>query len=311
MIKASFVLVNYNRRDELLITLARTKKVIGDRTDFEIIVVDNASIDGSVDEVKANFPDVILVENKVNTGAPAWNLGFAKATGKYFIIIDDDSHIVSGLDDALTHMDAHEDIGVLALNILSGPYTSKGWGWTPGQNLVGFIGCGAIYRKAVYDEVGGYADWMFLYVNEWDLGLRVLSAGYKVSFFQGCKVVHRTSHINRSNKRLRVFCTKHEMSLVHKYCSTDKGKYLWRIFLNHLKPIRGLHFKEAWYHLLGVREFFKIKNSLTIQPVPQPTQDLFVQLFEPTRPVFTFIKRDLGKVLGKTAASNHASLERI
>lgn len=304
MMKVSFVLVNYNRRDELLNTLSRTKKIIGDATDYEIIVVDNASADGSVEEVQANFPDVILIQNKVNTGAPAWNLGFKKATGKYFVIIDDDSYVVSGLEDALNYMEENEDIGVLALNILSGPYTSKDWGWQEGQNLVGFIGCGAIYRKSVYDKIGGYADWMFLYVNEWDLGLRVLDAGYRVSFFSGCKVVHRTSHIHRSNKRLRVFCTKHEMSLVHKYCSTDKKKYIWRIFLNHLKPIRGFHFKEVWYHLLGVKEFFKIKNSLTIQPVCQRTQNLFVESFEPTRPVFSFIKRDLAKITGKKNVQN-------
>lgn len=92
--KVSFVIVNYNRREELIFTLSKTKELIKeDNNDYEIIVVDNASTDGSADAIKKHFPDVILIENPVNTGAPAWNLGFEKAKGDYFIILDDDSHM--------------------------------------------------------------------------------------------------------------------------------------------------------------------------------------------------------------------------
>ena len=206
--KASFVLVNYNRKEELLITIAKTKEIIKNSIfNYEIVIVDNASTDSSAQAVKANHPDVVLIENKINTGAPAWNSGFAKAKGDYFIIIDDDSHVVSGLDEALNYMDAKADIGVLALNVTTGPYISKDWGWKNGQDIVGFIGCGAIYRKSVYDKIGGYADWIFLYANEWDLGIRCIDAGYRVEYFAKCKVDHRTSKVHRTTKRLRVLCT--------------------------------------------------------------------------------------------------------
>ncbi|QJD96568.1 glycosyltransferase [Mucilaginibacter robiniae] len=295
--RGSFVLVNYNRREELLITLAKTKAIIAQsRGEYEIVVVDNASTDGSSAAVKAQHDDVVLIENPVNTGAPAWNLGFARARGEYFIIIDDDSHVVSGLQEALDHMDVHQDIGVLALNVLTGPYTSAGWGWQDGQNIVGFIGCGAIYRKKVYEQVGGYADWIFLYANEWDLGLRVIDAGYRVSYFADCTVDHRTSALNRTNKRLRILCTKHEMGIIYKHFNTSRWKYISRLILNNLKPLQRGHFKETYYNILGFYEFFRFRKSLKQTPVSMATQNFFLNNFTTARFAFGFIKYNATRV---------------
>jgi GT2 family glycosyltransferase len=302
--RASFVIVNYNRKAELLDTISRTSALIKQNPDYELVIVDNASTDGSAEAVKANFPEVVLIENKVNTGAPAWNLGFAKAKGEYFIILDDDSHIDFGLEEALTYLDGHANIGVLALNVITGPYTSEGWNWKDGQDIVGFIGCGAIFRKEVYEKIGGYADWMFLYVNEWDLGLRVLDAGYQVRYFAGCEVTHRTSAINRTSKRLRVYVTKHELAVVYKYMAEDRMKYVWRVVLNNLKGIRQLHLRETWYNILGMIEFLKMKNSLPYTPVSPYTQQLFLDLFESTRPVFGFLKRDFSNLTGGLSKFN-------
>ncbi len=315
--RASFVIVNYNRKAELLETILRTRALTQNSPEFEIVIVDNASTDGSAEAVKAQYPDVVLIENPVNTGVPAWNLGFRRARGKYFIVLDDDSHVDSGLEDALAYMDVHSEVGILALNIISGPYTSLDWKWHDGQELVGFIGCGAIFRRSTYEEVGGYADWMFLYVNEWDLGLRVVDAGYQVRYFAGCQVIHRASAVNRSSKRLRVFVTRHELSIVYKYMSTDRMMYVWRVAFNNLKGIRQFNFRDTWYNILGMVEFIRHKKNLTYTPVSPLTQQLFLQLFEPARPVFAFLKRDLSSLLGPfkkqsrvlEASANQAKLE--
>jgi GT2 family glycosyltransferase len=298
--RASFVIVNYNRKDELLTTIIKTKELIKDCLDYEIVVVDNASVDGSADAVKQVFPDVVLIKKAQNMGAPAWNEGFEKAKGDYLIIIDDDSHVVSGLDAALDYLDRHKEVGVLALNITSGPYTSEDWNWKDNQDLVGFIGCGAILRKETYNKIGGYADWIFLYVNEWELGLRAIEAGYKVKYFEKCEVVHRASKVNRSSKRLRVFVTRNEMAIVYKYFSQDRWKYLLRIMINSMKGLRQLQFKESWYNLLGIVAFFRIKKTLLHTPVSKKSQQLFLNLFFSTKPAFEFLKRDFSKVFQKT-----------
>lgn len=301
--RASFVIVNYNRKDELLKTISKTKQLIKDNPDYEIVIVDNASVDGSADAVETTFPDVTIIRKAKNIGAPAWNEGFEKAKGKYFIIIDDDSHIESGLEDALDYLDRNKDVGVLALNVTSGPYTSEDWKWKDGQDLVGFIGCGAILSRETYEKIGGYADWIFLYVNEWEFGLRTIEAGYRVKYFNKCKVVHRASKVNRSSKRLRVFVTRNEMAIVYKYFSHDRWKYLLRIAMNSLKGLRNFQVKETWYNLIGIREFLKMRKSLVQTPVSETTQQLFLNLFWSTKPVFAFLKRDVSNLFKKSAVT--------
>lgn len=290
--RASFVIVNFNRKEELVKTISKTQELINGNADYEILVVDNASNDESVETVKADFPDVKLIIKTENIGAPAWNEGFAEAKGEYLIIIDDDSHVESGLDDALNYLDKNPGVGVLALNVTSGPYTSQDWGWKDEQNIVGFIGCGAILRRKTYEKIGGYADWIFLYVNEWELGLRAVEAGYTVRFFEKCKVTHRASKVHRSSKRLRVFVTRNEMAIVYKYFNQHRWKYLFRIALNSMKGIRQLQLKETWYNLIGIKEFFKMRSSIKHTPVSLQSQQLFLDNFWSTKSAFAFIKRD-------------------
>lgn len=308
--RASFVLVNYNRKDELLITIEKTKELIGHNlNEYEIVIVDNASVDGSAEAVKAKHPDVVLIENPTNTGAPAWNLGFEKAKGAYFVIIDDDSHVTSGFVDALAYLDCHPEVGILALNVTSGPYTSEDWEWTDGQDLVGFIGCGAIYRKEAYEKIGGYADWIFLYVNEWELGLRAIEAGYKVKYFAKCRVIHRASAVNRSSKRLRVFVTKNEMAIVYKYFGSQRWKYLLRMYINNLKGLKQLQLKETWYNLLGGMEFLKMRRSLQQTPVSKRTQEEFLKHLWSTKPAFSFLKRDFGALLKRLVPGKNKAIQ--
>ncbi len=296
---ASFVIVNYNRRDELLITISKTKELIKNSLiNYEIVVVDNGSSDASAEAVMQHHPDVVLIAQKVNTGAPAWNLGFESAKGDYFIIIDDDSHIESGLDGALHYIEANSQIGVLALNVLTGPYVSKDWNMQEGKNIIGFIGCGAILRKETYKKIGGYADWIFLYVNEWDLGLRCLNAGYTVQFYEDCRVIHRTSSLHRTTKRLTTLVTKHELGIVYKYFSVKRNKYMVRLSLNNLKQaILNRNFKKAWYTILGIKDFISFKNKLEYTPVPANVQREFKNAFHGTKESpFEFIRK---RVLGK------------
>jgi hypothetical protein len=126
----------------------------------------------------------------------------------------------------------------------------------------------------------------------------VVDAGYQVRYFADCQVTHRASEVNRSSKRLRVFVTRHELSIVYKYMGEDRMKYVWRVVFNNLKGIRQLHFKDTWYNILGMTAFYKNRKSLAYTPVSPYTQQLFLDLFEATRPVFAFLKRDFSNLAG-------------
>lgn len=287
--RASFVIVNYNRRDELLLTISKTKDIIKTTSgEFEIVIVDNASSDGSAQAVKAQHADVILIENEVNTGAPAWNLGFAKAKGEYFIILDDDSHMESGLEDALQYLDANQNVGILACNITGGMFGTSDW--EDLGDTIGFIGCGAFFRKKVYDKVGGYADWIFLYNNEWDLGMRVLNAGYKLKYFAKCHVTHRASPLNRTTKRLKVFSIRNEMAIVYKYYNKDqRNLYLFRVYMNNLKEIKRLGLSSIPWFYIALREFLKLKKTLPYTPVNKELEKMYTKKYWPARPFMGII----------------------
>jgi GT2 family glycosyltransferase len=152
------------------------------------------------------------------------------------------------------------------------------------KNIVGFIGCGAIFRRETYEKIGGYAEWIFLYANEWELGIRCINAGYTVQYFSGCTVTHRTSALNRTNKRFDVLVTKHELAIVYKYFPYKRWKYVTRIALIYFKGwIRMLEFKRAWYVVLGTIEFFKFKSTLKYTPVSEAVQNHYIKSFPATR----------------------------
>ncbi|MVN22606.1 glycosyltransferase family 2 protein [Mucilaginibacter arboris] len=287
--KASFVIVNYNRKEEVLLTISKTKNIIKfDPANFEIIIIDNASTDGSATAIKDEYPDVILIENKVNIGISAWNTGFSIAKGNYFIILDDDSHIDNGLEKALLYLDNHTDIGVLALNITGGAFQTCNW-----NNLAeyaGFIGCGAIMSKELYEKIGGYADWIFLYTHEFEYAIRCKQAGYKIIFFADCQVTHRTSAINRTSKRLITLSFRNELGIVYKYFQKkDRTLYLTRVFFNNIKYIFRHGIKSVSWYYNGWKEFNKLKKDIQFTPVNDDVQNFYSRYYPSTQPFLKII----------------------
>ena len=83
-------ILSYNRKDELRNTL--TKVYEQDYKNIEVIVVDNASNDGSSEMVIKEFPNAQLIQLEKNIGIAGWNEGFKVAKGEYILVLDDDSY---------------------------------------------------------------------------------------------------------------------------------------------------------------------------------------------------------------------------
>ncbi|MGI4751204.1 MAG: glycosyltransferase family 2 protein [Janthinobacterium lividum] len=81
----------------------------------------------------------------------------------------------------------------------------------------GFIGYGAIIQKEEFNKIGGYASWIFLYTIEYEYGIRCMEAGFKIVYFSDCHVIHCTSNINRSQKRLITYLVKNEMAIFRSF----------------------------------------------------------------------------------------------
>ncbi len=112
-IDVSIIIVSYNTVDFLRNCLQSVKHNISDKITYEVIVVDNASSDTSVEMVRKEFPDVKLIANKTNDGfSKANNLGVPFAKGRYVLFLNSDTIVNKNtLETMVEFMDNHLDAG--------------------------------------------------------------------------------------------------------------------------------------------------------------------------------------------------------
>ncbi len=222
-------IVSYNTRE----LLRRCIKSIYKQTkgiEFEVIVVDNASQDGTVDMVEREFKKVKLIKNMVNkyyTGANNQSLKIAK--GKYFLILNADTYFVdNSIKKIFDYMEKNKTVGAVeGLEIYEdGTLVPNGSKFsTP---LLDFyelsfigkrfknrkmideyrivnkrrnetfdidVGCDAflMVRKSIMGKIGGYDDNLLLYYTENDLCLRIKKSGYKIMHIGNARVIHKVS----------------------------------------------------------------------------------------------------------------------
>lgn len=118
----SIIIVNYNTKDLIKNCINSIYKHTKD-VDFEIIVSDNGSVDGSIEMIKSEFPNVILIENGSNLGfGTANNRGLAIAKGKYIFYLNSDTLLLNNavkyFYDYWETSPEKDNIGALGCNLL-------------------------------------------------------------------------------------------------------------------------------------------------------------------------------------------------
>lgn len=214
----SIIILNLNGKKFLEGCLSSLK--VQSYPNFEVIIVDNGSTDGSVQFVRENFPDTIIIENKENLGfAMANNQGIKIAKGKYIALLNNDTVVDRNwLKNLVTVAESSpEKIGMWAGKILSienpgiidsvGGLVISNDGIAKGRGrLEEDIGqydreeevlipsaCAALYRKEIFDEVGLFDEDFFAYCEDTDLGLRARLAGWKTISVPKAIVYHHYS----------------------------------------------------------------------------------------------------------------------
>lgn len=112
-IAVSIIIVSYNTKDFLRNCLASLQKNVSTQLSYEVIVVDNASIDGSSEMVKQYFPSVKIIENAMNHGfSKANNIGLNQAQGEYILFLNSDTVVPQNtIEFMYTFMQQHPDAG--------------------------------------------------------------------------------------------------------------------------------------------------------------------------------------------------------
>jgi len=227
---------------------------------FEVIVVDNASTDGSIELLERDYSEVVvhvLASNRGLTGAV--NEGIAIAGGEIIALLNNDTEADPGWLTALHHaLAAHPEAGSVASKILlfderdvihsagdfyrlDGVPGNRGvWQRDEGQfdriEEV-FAGCGGAvaYRRAMLEDIGLMDEDLFMYCEDVDLGWRAQLAGYRCVYAPHARVYHRLSATGGG--RIASFYTGRNWIyvLVKDYPASLIRKHWWRILLAQLR----------------------------------------------------------------------------
>jgi GT2 family glycosyltransferase len=210
----SIIIPNWNGRHHLDICLASLRNQ--SFTDFETILVDNASSDGSQEFVHESFPEVKLVELERNLGfTGACNAGFDTALGAYIVLLNNDTETdpnwLSSLVDAF---DRYDDAGILASRIMlfdrrdhfhsagdrygiDGIPVNRGvWQkdldqFNEEEEVFSACGAAAAYRRTMIDEIGFLDDDFYFSCEDVDMGWRAHLAGWRVIYVPDAVVYHK------------------------------------------------------------------------------------------------------------------------
>lgn len=198
----SIVILSYNRWDALQRTLNALAEDPATRGS-EVIVVDNASVDGTPDKLRTNYPGAKVVVLRRNIGVAGFNEGVRASTGDAVLILDDDAHPGAGvLDQALALLARRPDIAAVSLHPRTLSTRESEWTFAGrASERWPIMGCGNLIRRTAWDRAGGYEESFFLYRNDVDLAMKLLSAGYKVQFNPEWVVWHESD----GTKSLRWF----------------------------------------------------------------------------------------------------------
>ena len=208
----SVIVVNWNRRELLRACLASLRAQT--HGDFETIVVDNGSTDGSAEMAEGEF-GARLIRNAENRGfCAANNQGIAAARGEWIALLNNDAEAGAGWLEALARaFEGRPELGMAASKILvhEDPRRIDKAGhlmWPDGQNRgrgTGALdrgqfdcleetlwpdGCAAMYRKRMLDEIGGFDEDFFAYGDDAELGLRARLAGWPCLYVPDAVVRH-------------------------------------------------------------------------------------------------------------------------
>ena len=211
--RVSLVIATHNRREVLLHTLEHIGKCGLAIGEFETLVVDNASTDGTAEAVRGQFPSVKVMRQRVNRGPCAKNAGIRAAGGEFVVFLDDDSYPTAGsVRRMLEHFwtDPHLGAAVFTVTLPDGSRECSAY-----PNVC--IGCGTGFRRSALLEVGGLPEDFFMAAEEYDLSLRLLDAGWRVRAFDDLHVMHLKTPASRFPSRIARLDARNNVMLAMRY----------------------------------------------------------------------------------------------
>jgi GT2 family glycosyltransferase len=211
----SLVVLTFNRRGELLRTLSRLAEL---DTGVPIVVVDNASTDGTAQAVASLYPRTRIVRLPRNIGAAGRNAGLRVCTTPYVAFCDDDTWwLPESIAFAAAALDAHPTLAAVTARVLVGERrredpTNAVMAASPfpnalgvrGSELVGLLAGACMVRRTAFLDVGGYHPRLFVGREEALLAIDLMTAGWHMAYVPDAVVCHFPSRIRDTAGRSRM-----------------------------------------------------------------------------------------------------------
>jgi GT2 family glycosyltransferase len=257
LLDISVCIVNWNTRELLRECL---RSVLDQAADLavEILVVDNASRDGSQDMVRQTFPGVTLIANRENRGFGAANNQAAEvARGRIVLFLNSDTVVLPGtLRELMCYLDQHPQVGALGCRLLNGDGSTQRSCWrgfltlraavvdacylwqliprsdfvrgsevaadqTNGPIAVDHLlgACLAVPRR-VLQQVGAFDTRFFMYLEETDLCYRIKQAGYAIHYLPSAAIVHFGGQSTKQLPEMRRMLYQSQFMFLRKHGAT-------------------------------------------------------------------------------------------
>jgi GT2 family glycosyltransferase len=261
------------------------------KTDFEVIVSDNGSTDGSVELVKEKFPAVRVVENRANLGfAKGNNSGIREAHGEYVLILNPDTICHDGsFDRWIEFAQQHPTAGAFGCRVLNpdGTYQEsarpfptlgrslmtalclrplgnltaalmsdryEGWKGDTEREIDWQSGCCVMFRGDLLRSLGGFDEQFFYHFEEVDLCHRVWKAGHPIRFTPEVTITHLGGQsVGRFPLRFAIETSRSRYKYFYKYFGERGARRARQVMLTHLRV------RQLGYSLLYL---FRRRESL-------------------------------------------------
>ncbi len=243
----SVIILNYNTRELLRACL---KSVLASKTSFkfEVLVADNGSKDGSLEMLRTEFPEVVVVDNNANLGfSKGNNAAIRVAMGKHILLLNSDTTVRENtFQESVDYLNNHPDVGALGAKVLlpngeldkacrrkfPNPANSFlrlfGLSKYSDYNIAGDInqtaevdaimGAYMMVPKIVINKVGVLDEEFFMYGEDLDWCWRIKEAGFKVIYYPKSEITHFKygsskmipfKMINFAHEAMKIFYRKH------------------------------------------------------------------------------------------------------
>lgn len=282
--KLSVIIVSWNTKQ---LTLDAVSAVYSETKAFpvEVILVDNNSADGSADAVAEKFPEVVLVRNADNRGfGKANNQALLIANGEYIMFLNSDTVVLDhALEKLVSYLESHPDIMMVGPKLLYGDGTfqhacrrglpnpvnallylfgihclfpSSGFAnaykrGSDDPNVTGEVdalsGAAMLFRRKVYETIGGFDEKFFMYGEDLDFCKRVKDAGFKTVYVHSAEIIHFGGQSSAKRKSASIRNFYDAMWIYYK-------KHFWQ---DYIFPVHAL----VWCGIFLRKEIAFLRNS--------------------------------------------------